>query len=531
MAWRRRVAANSGSAIIVTLLFFAATPPASAAPQAAASADSVSNVSLHALEERIEALSVSVDELRGEVKRSHEEARELRQELDATRAQLGGLAKAGQPLTRPAAVQSAQAENVHSDPPPVNDQDELRFEKIEEDEHLLQAKVDDQYQTKVESSSKYRVKISGIALLNLFGNRGVVDNLDLPNFARDRGPLDSSGSLGATVRQSELGLEVFGPTFANARTSADIRADFFGGFPGTPDGVTTGLVRLRTATMRLDWARTSVVAGQDAPFFSPLSPTSLASLADPALSYSGNLWTWTPQVRVEHRVALSDSSDFIVTAGLLDPLTGEIPAYQYYRQPQAGERSRQPAYAARLGWSGSAWKQPFSFGLGSYYSRQDWGIGRNVDAWAATADWQMPLGRKVELSGEFYRGRALGGLGAAEGRSVLYDGPLTSTTTSVLGLNSAGGWAQLKISPTEKLEFNGAFGEDAPYAKDLSRFADSTSYVASQLSRNQSGFFNFIYRARSNVLFSAEYRKIWTFEKYDTKNQANVINLSMGVLF
>ena len=143
----------------------------------------------------------------------------------------------------------------------------------------------------------------------------------------------------------------------------------------------------------------------------------------------------------------------------------------------------------------------------------------------------MPLGPWLALSGEFYRGRALGGLGAAEGRSALFSGPLTSPTTSALGLNTAGGWTQLKFSPTEKWEFNGAFGEDVPYARDLNRFADGTSYISASLGRNQSGFFNIIYRARSNVLFSAEYRKLWTFETYENKHQAGLINLSMGVLF
>ena len=56
-----------------------------------------------------------------------------------------------------------------------------------------------------------------------------------------------------------------------------------------PNGVNSGLVRLRTATMRLDWKNTDVVVGQDQLFFAPNSPTSFASLIVPALSYSGQL--------------------------------------------------------------------------------------------------------------------------------------------------------------------------------------------------------------------------------------------------
>ena len=108
------------------------------------------------------------------------------------------------------------------------------------------------------------------------------------------------------MRQSEIGLEVFGPEFAGAKTRAEVQMDFGGGFPTAAlDGINTGLFRLRTANMRLDWEHTSVIVGQDGLFISPLSPTSFASLAIPSMGYSGNLWAWTPQVRIERRFDLS----------------------------------------------------------------------------------------------------------------------------------------------------------------------------------------------------------------------------------
>jgi hypothetical protein len=129
--------------------------------------------------------------------------------------------------------------------------------------------VDDQYQTKVESASKYRVRLSGIVLMNLASNQGVVDSIDLPTLAYGEAPGGSGGSFGATLRQSEIGFEAFGPTVAGARTTADLQLDLAGGFPPVPNGINSGLVRLRTATMRMDWTNTSVVVGQDAIFFSP----------------------------------------------------------------------------------------------------------------------------------------------------------------------------------------------------------------------------------------------------------------------
>src|SRR5438067_47752 len=123
-------------------------------------------------------------------------------------------------------------------------------------------------------------------------------------------------------RQETLGLSVMGPDWQGAHIRGDVQFDFAGGFPNTPNGDPFGLARLRTGTVRLDWRHTSLVAGQDAPLFSPLSPTSVATLATPALAYMGNLWTWVPQLRVERRVALSESSNISFSAGVLDSVTG-----------------------------------------------------------------------------------------------------------------------------------------------------------------------------------------------------------------
>src|SRR4029077_10537321 len=136
--------------------------------------------------------------------------------------------------------------------------------------------------------------------------------------ALPQNPYGPNSSFGATLRQSEIGLEVFGPELAGAKTRAEIQLDFGGGFPsGALDGINTGLVRLRTANLRMDWAKTSLVVGQVNLFISPLSPTSFASLSIPSLGYSGNLWAWTPQLRIEHRFDLSDSQRVIVQGGIL----------------------------------------------------------------------------------------------------------------------------------------------------------------------------------------------------------------------
>jgi hypothetical protein len=285
---------------------------------------------IRGLQDQVRALNSQLGDLRMEQQRASAESRELRRELDLMKAQ-GAPAPSG-PMnlfTAPPAKELAgQPAQATSSAAPDSKTPEGRIAKLEEDQLVLEEKVNDQYQTKVESGSKYRLRLSGIFWLNLFENRGTVDNADFPTLAETRqsmAPNSSPGTFGGSLRQSQIRLQAFGPDLGGARTSADINFDFAGGFADAPNGAAMGLVRLRTAVMRLDWANTSIVAGQDRLFFAPLAPTSLATLAVPALSYAGNLWAWKPQVRVEHRFVLSDLSSFSVQGGILDDLTGDLP--------------------------------------------------------------------------------------------------------------------------------------------------------------------------------------------------------------
>lgn len=488
-----------------------------------------SDDSVQTLRAKAQELQTLLLQMREEVDRAQAANLKLSEKLRFMQERLDtidrGLPKEAQPQSE------ARPPQALSNEPQITESVEDRMSKMEEDQKLLAAKVDEQYQTKVESASKYRVRLSGMALLNLFGNRGTVDNMDFPVVASPSTSFDSGGSIGATMRQSEIGLEVFGPQVHGARISADVEADFSGEFPDTPNGVNSGIFRLRTAALRLDWSHTSVIAGQDGLFISPLSPTSLASLAVPALSYAGNLWAWTPQLRVEHHLDLSANSGLLFQGGIMDPLDGEAPRDEFARFPQAGERSRQPAYGTRVAWSHRTSGQSITVGLGGYYNRQNWGFGRNVNAWAGMFDAAVPLARWLDLSGEFYRGRGIGGLGAGFGISAIWNGPLSNPGTSVHGLDVIGGWAQLKLKPVARIEFNGALGEDSPQAGEIRNFPGAFAYYDPSLVRNRSWFGNVVYRPRSDLLFSIEYRRLRTFSINGTSEQANQVNLAMGVLF
>jgi len=529
----------TGSAIFMTTMLpvrsFGQDAAGEVRPSAAVPVDDVKALGqlVRQLQVQLQSLHARVETLEVQERAAREESRTLRAQLAAgkvSRIDSEPEGGSGTPeystsaSTFPAAARLVAVEAV----PQAADE---RIQQLEESVELSNAKISEQSQTKVESSSKYRVRLSGLALFNLFVNRGTVNNVDVPQTALPKGLLDSPGTFGGSLRQSQIGLEAFGPDIAGAHSQADLRFDFAGGFSQAPNGSLNGLARLRTGTFRLDWANTSIIAGQDYLFFSPLTPTSYASLAIPALSYSGNIWGWTPQVRVEHRFHLSEASIISVQAGVLETLSGDQPETGYARTSTWGEKSGVPGYAGRVAWSRSAFGRNIVAGLGGYYGSQDWGFGRTVGSWAGTADLTVPFGRFLEFTGQFYRGRAVGGLGGGIGQSVLWIGPFADPMTEVYGLNSLGGWAQLKLKPTLKFEINGAFGDDNPFASDLREFSANPIYLNSLLSKNLTSLVNFIYRPRSDLIFSLEYKHLKTFTLDSNFNSANNINLIVGYIF
>ncbi|HWY71764.1 MAG TPA: hypothetical protein VNX88_24060 [Terriglobales bacterium] len=481
-------------------------------------------------------LANAVEQLQKQIAKLESSVEELRTEASRYRAETLELQRRLEQISPPqqAQVQSEIAADVGSgeQSQPAARSSTARLSKLEEEYELLTGKVDEQYQTKVESGSRYRVRLSGLVMLNMFSNRGVPYSVDSPGVTPPTSISYGGGSFAGTLRQSQIGIEAFGPEWAGARVSGDLRFDFAGGFPNTGDGVTLGLMRLRTGNVRLNWSHTSLTAGQDSPLFSPLSPTSVISLVYPEFSYSGNLWTWTPQINVQHWFALPNSQRLTLAAGIVDPLTGELPSSQFERLPQAGEASRQPGYTARIGWSrATSEDRPLAIAASGYFSRQNWGFNRGVDGWALTSDWQIPVISRFGLKGEFYRGRALGGFGAAAGTSVLQSDSLLNRSAVVRGLDTIGGWTQASYEASPVVQFNAGYGLDNPFSDQVRQIAAVQNLFYPRLGRNRSAMANVIYRPRSDLLFSLEYRHIVSSRIGQATASIENIGMGIGLLF
>lgn len=469
---------------------------------------------------KIAALTRSVDQMQSELEQSRTEIQQLRDMLAQVLRTQANVAPANPPGEHASA--GTEAQNPGTNPPPA--------QITEDDWQVLNAKVEEHEQVKVESSSKYRLKISGIALFNVFDTSGQLDNLDAP--ARAVPPPPYAGSLAASFRQSIVGLRGIGPRVFGASTSADLQLDFINGAAGPYGGVAAGLVGLRIARMQFDWSKFSVAAGLETPFFSPNSPTSYLSLAVPAFSSAGNLWNWTPVIRAERRFDFT-SSEFKVEAGVLDS-AGYAVSGSGVRLPTPGESSRQPVYALRLSGNNRMEDRSISFGVSGIYSSLRFPDGRVLSASGGIADWKFPLIAKLQLSSAVFAGKGLDGFGGLALPSVQpqdYQHYLYVTAPTLAGIPAMGGWAQLKFTLNSRSEFNAAGGLGA---RDAGRLRVATQYdplLAAVPSSNRILFFNYIFRPRSDLLFSAEYRHFHTSEILGGPNIAGQVGLAAGFLF
>ena len=466
-------------------------------------------------------VSRELKQTQAELQESRRQIEELRKGLEALRSQVQGNAASSEPA---AAGEAAPAQPATAEPSA-----EPTVSSADQDPAFLSAKVAELHQDKVESKSKYPVKLYGLVLFNAYGNHGTLDAQDLPSLAYPSSSSTSSGGVGGTLAQTVLGVDIRGPKFLGAETSGSAEVDFGGGIPPIEYGAATGIIRLRTATLHMDWTRSSLNIGQDVPFFSPLSPTSYATVESPALSWSGNLWVWTPQIEFQHRFAMRDGSTLLAQGGVLDPFTEEIPQFQG-RIASAGEESRVPAISGRVAWDRSeAAHLPFTLGFAAYRAKQRYRPFKQVDSWTVNTDLKISLGRYFALSGEGYRGQAAGGLGGGIWTSVSYP-DATLPHSGIHPLSSAGGWLQLKAMPISRFEINAAVGQDENFASNFIKYPYAAD-GSTPLKKNRTEFVNFIYKPNSLLLFALEYRRIFTVQATNVAASGEQINIAAGVRF
>jgi hypothetical protein len=458
------------------------------------------------LAKKVQMLTDAVGKAQAQLEQSQQQLAELRQQLADVRRQISGG-------------------NDHPDPPDDAAKLAAQVEALKENQAMLQSEVATHEQSKVESASKYPVKVSGLILLNGFVNTGQVDVPADPGVA-----LSGPGTTGATMRQTVLGIDARGPHVLGATSRADVRTDFFGSVPGAGSYGTAGLLRLRTAHAALDWASTELYFALDRPLINPEQPTSLTAVASPALSWSGNLWSWNPQIGVRHDQSLGGDTRFRMETALID--VGDPPYSAAIYPVPSGEQSRWPGVQARLAMVRGEEDRGFQLGAGGYFAKHRTVYGSQFDSWAGTLDYRQPLPGGLELSGNFYRGVALGGLGGGAYKDYgARANPDEPGNFYIRPFDDVGGWAQLKERGGERLEFNEAAGMDDVPAHEVRRYSATGAGSYQNLARTQTLMGNVIFSPSAWLQFSVEYRHLTSFSATYPAASSHVIGVAAGYKF
>ena len=467
-----------------------------------------------------ESLASKVQKLTEAMSQTQKRLDESQREMEQMRAQLAALQQ-----------QMAQGHDAEG-PSSSTAQLAAAVDQIREQQSLEETQIATHEQAKVESESKYLLKLSGLVLLTGFVNTTQMDDPVSPTLA-----LEGAGATGASLRQTVLGIDAQGPHLFNARTHADVRVDFAGASlsSGTAYSNAGGLLRLRTAHASLAWDHAEAFFSLDHAIVAPNSPTSLTAVSVPALSWSGNLWTWNPQLGMTKDFPASASQRLRLQAALIDVIN---PPQIYgaastgIAQPTTAEMSRWPGAEGRVALLGGRDDTGLQIGFGGLFVPHSTVGGTRFNSWAGTFDYRIPLPGRAEFSGNAYAGQALGGLGGGAYKDYVYRlNPLSPVGYSFRTLHDFGGWAQFKERANEHLEFNLAFGTDQVPAAQLRPYAGGQSSYYLNLARNRTYTGNVIYRPSAYLLFSLEYRHLQSSPVNYYTATGDIIGIATGYRF
>src|SRR4051794_8685674 len=356
---------------------------------------------------------------------------------------------------------------------------------LSERQEVSEHRIEELAQTKVESSQRFPIQLTGTALFNAYGNGaygGV--NAQYPVVAAaNAGPR----SIGGTFRQTTVGLLFHGPqTFLGGQVSGSLYMDLFAGSAQSLNH----LMRLRVATIQLEWSHTTFAVGQDKPLVSRREPNSLAQVGVSPLTGAGNPWLWQPQARVEQRFTLSHTNTIKAEAGIFQTAEAANQTADIAARVEAARPSFETRIAFRHEFSGERYLEFAPV----FHTSTSHLAGSSIPSRLFGIDWLLKPAAKFEVTGLLFRGQNFANLGALGGLTI-------DTQNRVIAVHGKGGWLQVRYLTTQKLSFNVYAGQQDDRNRDLS---------AGRIAKNQYYAANAMYQLAPNVLSSFEFGRVYT---------------------
>jgi len=301
-----------------------------------------------------------------------------------------------------------------------------------------------------------------------------------------------------TAKETRMGLAITGPAVGeDGKVTAKVETDFWG---TTTDATTTSQLRIRQAYVDLKYPTWDVLAGQTWDFVAPLNA---ATLNFSALWRAGNMGDRHPQARVTKKLARVLGGTLTSQVGVIDTKVDD--------QAHTGK----PVAGTFHSFEKNFFGQPLFIGAGGVYGQSDISSAnsKDIDLWAATLALKYKLTQKIALIAEGYTGANLAAFRAGSATGVDHE----------KAVRTRGGFLQLTLDPTAKLQFNAGAGIDDVYT-------DSTSTGSSAVwDYNYSFFVNAKYQLAKNMSWGLEYQQFKT--EFANQNGGDVQRIQSSLLY
>ncbi len=362
---------------------------------------------------------------------------------------------------------------------------ELKRLLQQQNETAQETKARPQKEASGSVSRRFRFKSYGYIKMDAAHDDSETNYGNFVLYIPNEGSARNDSEFHMTARETRAGLYIEAPEFDGWSTRGRLEIDFFG--DGT-EHENKAAPLLRHAVLEMRKGNFGVLAGQTWDIISPLNPTTLNySVAWAA----GNIAYRRPQLRATFQMPLNENNRLNYALGIFRT-AGLVNADLDSDDRNDGDDAGSPTVQARIVYATKDLTSGESiFGLSGHYGEEDIDFAahsKKIESWSVNGDFKIPFFDQWCLSGEIFLGSNLDD----------YFGGILQGVNMVArdGIQSVGGWAQLKYRCNEQWQSNAGFGIDDPNNSDLND---------EMRSRNMVFYVNGLYNILPPVTIGVEY--------------------------
>jgi hypothetical protein len=355
--------------------------------------------------------------------------------------------------------------------------------------------------------SNVDVQIYGYTRLDIAYDTSRVFPGNYAVYVKSEGTYNDDNQMNMTANQTRLGLNFSGPEVAEAKTTAKIETDFYGGGSAAENKPN---LMLRQGYFELTWLNLnlSMLAGQAWDIFAPLLPDAVNY---PVYEYFGEIGYRHPQLRFTENINVGEKSVISAKVAASRDMGHTVAPATVNGGLDSGTEAATPQVQGSVTFSGPLWTSaPATICLSGVWGREECDMNAGAvnpkiyPVWGAAIDAQLPLAEGFSLKGSVWKGADLEDYMGGVGQGINLAGQES--------VELRGGWVELCTGPWAGTKVNlGAAIEMPRYDQvpDVAADALSTSWRI----QDSAIFANAIYSLTSNIQVALEISQLRTLYK------------------